>query len=109
MNDDAEYQWIIERVLAARRAGAPLPGTQIASNTTTAPATRKRNSLKNISKVISGKRLAKHSGASAWRTACTDLGYLRKGVAFKRLPAKDTAEYNKIKALKQAYESRTYK
>ena len=53
---------------------------------------------KNVGKIASGKRLACHAGASAWRTACLELGYLTQGVS-KKLPKKGTAEYSKLKKL----------
>ena len=57
-----------------------------------------RPKTKNVGKVASGKRLACHAGASAWRTACLELGYLTQGVS-KKLPKKGTQEYAKLKKL----------
>ena len=53
---------------------------------------------KSAGKIASGNRLANHAGASAWRTACVELGYLLPGVS-KKLPKKGTADYAKLKHL----------
>ena len=104
--DDAEYSKTLEKALTAGRASVSAANASMAGIATATPAVRRRNHHKNIGKVVAGRKLANHSGASAWRTACSDLGYLRKGSAFKRIPEKGSAAYNQIKALSKAYENK---
>lgn len=56
-------------------------------------------------KIVSGNKLAKHPGASAWRTALADMGYLNSS-EFKKFPKKGTTEYSRVKELQKAYENK---
>lgn len=107
MTDDADYKKLLENALAISQVGlsSGIPSCPRIAR----PAVRKSRTSKMTHKVLSGQKLAKHVGATAWRTACSELGYLKKGEAFRRIPARNTAEYSKIKALQKAYESQAFR
>lgn len=132
MTEEANYQAILKRAKAAGRAAAKKELSKkevevvvvkkepeekekkkaLAKKSVEVDVSKKvvvkkeRQEPKNTNKVNSGNRLSKHPGASAWRTALSDCGYLNKDSEFKKFPKKGTSEYNRVKELQRAYENK---